>query len=142
MSKHSQDRLPRLAIVGPTDGKTRQQPAAPRWWGPQRAGLLSLKDPGRTAQTNPTSRMTVMPASSRGLALEAIASIWNFLRGYFVTGTEQQRRAAVLSFRRNAGHALGFRRVVEDECFASKKANGSVGWKSDHEVAPQEGGSR
>ena len=142
MSKHAQDRVPRLAIVGPTDGKTRQQPAAPRWWGPQRAGLLSLKDSERTTQTRHTSRMAVMPASSRGLTLEALARMWNFVRSYFVPGTEQQRRAAVLSFRRNAGQAPGFRRAVEDECFAGKKANGSVGWNSDQEVAPQEGGSR
>jgi hypothetical protein len=142
MSKHSQDRLARLAIVGPTDGKTRQQLAAPQWWGPQRAGLLSLKDSERTTQTRHTSRMAIMPASSRGLALAALARIWDFVRSYFVPRTEQQRRAAVLSFRRNAGQAPSFRRAVEGGCFVGKKANGRVGWNSDQEVAPQEGGSR
>jgi hypothetical protein len=142
MSKHSQDRSPRLAIVGPTDGKTRQQPAGPQWWGPQRAGLLGLNNPEGTAQTKQSSRMAVMPASSRGFALEAITWIWNFVRGYFVTGSEQQRGAVILSFRRNAGQARGLSRAVDDEYFAGKKESGSVGWNSDHEVAPQEGGSR
>ena len=34
----------------------------------------------------------------------------------------------------------GFRRAMEEESFASKKANGNVRWNSDREVAPQEGG--
>jgi hypothetical protein len=142
MSKHSQDRYSRLAIVGPTDGKARRRPAGPRWWGPQRARLFGLCDSEQTTRTNHASRITVMPTLSRGLALEAIAWIWNFVRGYFVSGTDQPRRAVVLSFRRSAAQARGFGRAVAGEDFVSKKGNGSVGWNSDHEVAPQEGGRR
>ena len=84
--------------------------------------------------------MAVMPTLSRNLLFAAIAWIWNFLRGYFVTGAERRRGANVLSFRRPAGP--GFRRVMAQESFASKKPNGSVHWQSDCGVAPKEGGRR
>jgi hypothetical protein len=86
--------------------------------------------------------MAVMPTLSRNLLFAAIAWIWNFLRGYFVTRAERRRGAAVLSFRRPAGLAPGFRRVMVEESFPSKKPNGNVRWHSECEVAPQEGGRR
>jgi hypothetical protein len=143
MNKHQQDRFPRLAIVGPTDRKPRQQPAGLPWWGPQRSPNLSLK-------TNPTTtqvpcheiRMAVMPTLSRNLLFAAFAWLWNFLRGYFVTGSERRRGAAVLSFRRPAGLAPRFRRVMVEESFPSKKPNGNVRWHSEFELAPKEGGRR
>jgi len=85
-------------------------------------------------------RMAVMPTLSRNLWFAAIARTWNFLRRYFVNGTERRRGAAVLSFQRYAGPAAGFRRVMAQEPFVSKKPNGHVGWNSDCEVAPKEGG--
>jgi hypothetical protein len=137
MSKHSQDRFPRLAIVGPTDKKPRQQPGGQRWWGPERASFLGLNDAEQTTQTTQvhTIRKKAMPTFPRVSANAAIAWVWNFVRGYFVT-TEQRRGAVVLSFRRGA---QSFRRAVGDESFAGKKSNGSVGWQSD-KAAPQEGG--
>jgi hypothetical protein len=84
--------------------------------------------------------MAVMPTLSRNLLFAAIAWTWNFLCGYFPPAKAQQRGAAVLSFRRHGGLAPGFRRAVAQRGFASKKANGSVRWNSDCEVAPQEGG--
>jgi hypothetical protein len=71
--------------------------------------------------------MAVMPTLSRNLWFAAIAWISEFVRGYFVTGTAQQRNAVVLSFRRHAVQ-LG------------KKSSGRVGWPCDQEAAPQEGG--
>ena len=82
--------------------------------------------------------MAVMPTLSRGLWREALTWIWSFLRGYFVSAPKRRRGAVILSFRRPG--MPGFRRPLEDEAFVSKKANGSVRWNSDHEVAPQEGG--
>jgi hypothetical protein len=79
--------------------------------------------------------MAVMPTLSRGLWLEAMAWVANFVRGYFVARPKRQRGAVVLSFRRRA-----FRRPWAEEDFVSKKASGSVCWSSDREVAPQEGG--
>ncbi len=143
MNKHQHDRFPRLAIVGPTDRKPRQQAAGLPWWGPQRSRNLSLKQAAQTAQVPCHEiRMAVMPTLSRNLWFVAIAWIWNFLRGYFVTGAERRRSAAVLSFRRPAGLAPGFRRAMGEESFASKKPNGNVRWHSECEVAPQEGGRR
>jgi hypothetical protein len=143
MNKHQHDRFPRLAIVGPTDRKPRQQPAGLPWWGPQRSRNLSLKRATQTAQVPCHEiRMAVMPTLSRNLLFAAIAWIWNFLRGYFVTRAERRRGAAVLSFRRPAGLAPGFRRVMVEESFPSKKPNGNVRWHSECEVAPQEGGRR
>jgi hypothetical protein len=84
--------------------------------------------------------MAVMPTLSRNLLFAAIAWIWNFLRGYF--WTQRRRGADILSFRRTAGLAPGFRRVMVEESFASKKPNGNVRWHSECEVAPQEGGRR
>ncbi len=135
MSKHQQNRFPRLAIVGPTEKATSQQPQAPRWWGPQRSHPFSL---GKATHIIPMPsqaiRMAVMPTLSRNLCFAAMARMWDFLRGYFVT--ERRRSAAVLSFRRQPG----FRRVMAPESFASRKPNGSVRWSSDCGVAPQEGG--
>src|SRR5271154_5118548 len=141
MSKHQQNRFPRLAIVGPPEKRPTQQPPGPRWGGPQRSRGFSLKQATRaTRMPSRAIRMAVMPTLSRNLWFAAIARIWNFLRSYFDTGTERQRGAAVLSFRRHAGP--GFRRVISPETFASKKPNGSVQWQSDCGVAPKEGGRR
>jgi hypothetical protein len=74
-------------------------------------------------------RMAVMPTLSRNVWLAALAWISQFIRGYFVSGTAQQRGAAVLSFRRHAAQM-------------KKKSCGSVGWHSTQEAAPQEGGRR
>jgi hypothetical protein len=138
MNKHQQERFPRLAIVGPTDRKPRQKTAGLPWWGPQRSR--------KATQTNQIPcqeiRMAVMPTLSRNLLFAAIAWIWNFLRAYFVSGGKRKRGADVLSFRRPAGLAPRFRRVVVEESFPSKKPNGNVRWHSDCEVAPQEGGRR
>jgi hypothetical protein len=148
MNKHQHDRFPRLAIVGPTDRKPRQQPAGLPWWGPERSRNLSLKQATQTVHVPCHEipcheiRMAVMPTLSRNLLFAAIAWIWNFLRGYFVTGAERRRGAAVLSFRRPAGLAPGFRRAMAEESFASKKPNGNVRRHSECEVAPQEGGRR
>jgi hypothetical protein len=130
MSNRPQNRFPRLAIVGPKDKKPRQRPAGPGWWSPQGARGLSPKQAPQTPSR--AIRMAVMPTLTRNLWFVAIAWMWNFLRGYFVTGTERQRGAAVLSFRR----------PVAQEGFASKKTSGSVRWNGDCEVAPQEGGGR
>jgi hypothetical protein len=141
MSKHQQNRFPRLAIVGPPEKRSTQQPPGPRWWGPQSARGLSLKQATRKAHLpSQAIRMAVMPTLSRNLWFAAIPRIWNFLRSYFDTGTERRRGANVLSFRRPAGP--GFRRVMAQESFASKKPNGSVHWQSDCGVAPKEGGRR
>ena len=136
MSKHQQNRFPRLAIVGPTEKRPTHQAPGPRWWGPQRSRGFSLK---QTAQMpSHAIRMAVMPTLSRNLWFAAMARIWNFLRSYFVTETERRRGAAVLSFRRHAGP--GIRRVMAQESFASKKPNGNVGWSRDCGATPQEGG--
>jgi hypothetical protein len=144
MNKHQQDRFPRLAIVGPTDRKPRQQSAGLPWWGPQRSPNLGLKQATQTTTQVPCHeiRMVVMPTLSRNLLFVAIAWIWNFLRSYFVTGSERRRGAAVLSFRRPAGLAPRFRRVMVEESFPSKKPNGNVRWHGEFEVAPKEGGRR
>ncbi len=143
MNKHQHDRFPRLAIVGPTDRKPRQQPAGRPWWGPQRSRNLSLQQTTQTSQVPCHElRMAVMPTLSRNLLFVAIAWIWNFLRSYLVSGAGRRRGAAVLSFRRHAGLAPAFRRVMVEESFASKKPNGTVRWHSECEVAPQEGGRR
>lgn len=139
MSKHQQNRFPRLAIVGPTEKPATQQPATPRWWGPQRSRAFSLKEATKTTRMpSRVIRMAVMPTLSRSLCFVAMARAWNFLRGYFVT--ERRRGAAVLLFRHHVPSAAGFRRMMAPESFASKKPNGSVRWNNDCEVAPQEGG--
>jgi hypothetical protein len=138
MSKRQQNRFPRLAIVGPTEKRPTQQPPGPRWWGPQRSRLKQATQ--ATRMPSQAIRMAVMPTLSRNLWFAAIARVWNFARSYFVTGTEPRRGAAVLLFRRDAGPAAGFRRVISQESFASKKANGNVRWNNDCGVAPQEGG--
>jgi hypothetical protein len=142
MSRHSQDRFSRLAIVGSNDKKARRQPDAPRWWGPQRARFVSPNDQIQTCHTfhaaaHP-SRMAVMPRLPRGFAV--FRRMWNFLCSYFVTDAEQQRGAVVLSFRRYAGQPGSFRRAIAGEGLLSKKSNGSVGWNIDTVVAPREGG--
>ena len=122
MGKHPQDRFRRLAIVAPVDNKRRQRPKS-RW--------LADSAFDRTTQKKfRPARMAVMPTLSRGLWIEVLAWMWNFLRSYFAAGKKRKRRGAVvLSFRREAGRD-----------FVTKKASGSVRWNSDHEVAPQEGG--
>jgi hypothetical protein len=123
MSKYPHDRFPRLAIVTPTNKKLRQESAGKQWWGPQRPpASMKIQTPSQSI------RMTVMPTLSRNLWFAAIASISQFIRGYFVSGTARQR-GAVLSFRRHAAQVR-------------KKSSGSVGWHSTQEAAPQEGGRR
>ena len=136
MSKHQQNRFPRLAIVGPTEKPAGQPPPGPRWGGPQRSRLKQATQ--ATQMPSQAIRMAVMPTLSRNLWFEAIARMWNFLRSYFDAGTERRRGANVLSFRRPAGP--GFRRVMAQESCASKKPNGNVRWSNDCGVAPQEGG--
>jgi hypothetical protein len=139
MSKHQQNRFPRLAIVGPTEKTPNQRPPGPRWWGPQRSRPFTLS---KATQTIPMPshaiRMAVLPTLSRNLCFAAMARMWDFLRGYFVT--ERRRRAAVLSFPRHAASAPAFRRVMMPESFGSRKSNGNVRWNNDCEAAPQEGG--
>ena len=142
MGNYTQNRFRRLVIVDPADNKTRPQSAARRWWGPRRSNRPQINQIARTtwatrAQSKPI-RMAVMPTLSRGLWLEALTWIWSFLRGYFVPVSKRKGGAVILPFRR---HGMpGFRRPLEEEAFVSKKANGSVRWNSDRDVAPQEGG--
>jgi hypothetical protein len=138
MNKRQQDRFPRLAIVGPPDRKPRQVPAGSPWWGPQRSQNLSLKQAAQMPCQ--AVRMAVMPTLSRNVWFAALAWLWNFLRSYFVT--KRRRGAAVLSFRRPVGLSPSFRRAMGEENFANKKPNGNVGWHSECQVAPQEGGRR
>jgi hypothetical protein len=141
MSKHQQNRFPRLAIVGPPEKKSTQQPPGPRWWGPRRSRGLNLKQATRTTRMpSQAIRMAVMPTLSRNLWFAAMARMWNFLRSYFETAAQPRRVADVLSFRRPAGP--GFRRVTAQPSFASKRPNGSVHWQRDCGVAPKEGGRR
>jgi hypothetical protein len=134
MGKHPQDRLRRLAIVGPANGMPQQQPAAgQRWWGPKRP---DIQETTQEKVQFKSLRMAVMPTLSRGMWIEAISWIRDFLRSYFVAG--DSRGAVVLPFRSHALRAHAFRRRQADE--VGKKANGSVRWSNDREVAPQEGG--
>ncbi len=131
MSKHPQNRVRRLVIVGPTDKKKRPHSSGPRWWGPQRPGVVGINQESQTTQAQFRSlRMAVMPTLSRGMWREALAWIWNFVRSYFAPPVERKRGAVVLSFRR----------VAAKEAFVTKKASGSVRWNNDREAAPQEGG--
>ena len=142
MGKHPQNRFRRLVIVGSTDNKQHQP--GPRWWGPRRTASAGLNQKSQTNQETRAQfrslRMAVMPTLSRGLWLEVMAWIVNFVRAYFFTRRRPERGAVVLPFRRNAAMAPRFYRPVEQEEFVSKKANGSVRWNSDREVAPLEGG--
>jgi hypothetical protein len=138
MGKHPQDRFRRLAIVGRTEKKLRRQPAAgQRWWGPKRPKIHAT---AQEKEELKSLRMAVMPTLSRGMWIEALAWLGNMVRSYFVAGPSRRRGAVVLSFRSHAARMHGFRRVIADEAFVSKKANGSVRWSSDRDVAPQEGG--
>jgi hypothetical protein len=83
--------------------------------------------------------MTVMPALPRRISSIVLAWIWNFLRGYLVTETPRKRGAVVLSFRSHGTPPPGFRHAMA-ESFTNKKVIGSVGWNSECEVSPQEGG--
>jgi len=122
MGKHPQDKFRRLAVVPAADNKRRKQPG-PRW----PAGSAFDR---KTQQRFRPVRMAVMPTLSRGMWIEGLAWIWNFLSSYFVAEKRQKRRGAVvLSFRRQKGRD-----------FVGKKASGSVHWDSDREAAPQEGG--
>jgi len=138
MGKHPQDRVRRFGIVGPADGKPQQQPTVgPRWWGPKRPDIhATTREKGQFKSL----RMAVMPTLSRGMWIEAMAWLRDFLRSYFVAGNSRRRGAVVLSFRSHALRARGFRRRQADQEFVGKKASGSVRWNSDREVAPQEGG--
>jgi hypothetical protein len=143
MSNHQQNRFPRLAIVGPTEKRPGHQTDGLRWWGPQRSRGVSLDQATQTTRMPSRAiRMAVMPTLSRNLWFTVLARTWNIVRSYFVTGTERRHGAAVLSFRRHAGPAAAFRRVVAQGHFAGKKPNGTVRWNSECEAAPQEGGRR
>jgi hypothetical protein len=134
MSKHPQDRLRRLAIV--VDTKPQQRPAAgQRWWGPKRPYLHGTTQEKAHFRS---LRMAVMPTLSRGMWIEAIAWLRDFLRSYFAAGS-RRGPAVVLSFRSHALRAQASR-TDAGEPFVGKKANGSVRWSSDRGVAPQEGG--
>jgi hypothetical protein len=138
MGKHTQDRIRRLAIVGPADGKPQQQPVAgQRWWGPKRP---DIHETTREKAQFKSLRMAVMPTLSRGMWIEAMVWLGDCLRRYIVAGGSRPQRAVVLSFRSHALRARTFRLSDEDGQFAGKKANGSVRWNSDQGVAPQEGG--
>ncbi len=80
-----------------------------------------------------------MPALPRSISFIVLAWIWKFLRGYFITETPRKRRAVVLSFRSHGMPQPGFRHAMA-ESFTTKKVSGSVGWNSEREVSPQEGG--
>src|ERR1700739_937811 len=129
MSTHPQNRFRRLVVVGPAGKKTQPLSSGPRWWGPKKR-----LDPVRIHQESQAQfrslRMAVMPTLSRGMWREALAWIWNFVRGYFAPPAERKRGAVVLSFRRAAAK----------DAFVTKKASGSVCWNNDREAAPQEGG--
>jgi hypothetical protein len=121
MDRRPQDSFRRLVIVARADGKRPQQPV-PRW--------LAGSAFSRSAQEKlKPLRMAVMPTLSRGLWIEVLTSVWNFLRSYFIAASEPRPHAAVV---------LPFRRAAND--FVAKKASGSVRWNSHREVAPQEGG--
>jgi hypothetical protein len=141
MGKHPQNRFRKLVIVGSTNKKQHQP--GPRWWGPRRAGV-GLNQETQTDYTARAQfrslRMAVMPTLSRGLWLEGVAWIVNFVRAYFITRKKSERGAVVLPFRRTGAMASGFYRPPVQHEFVSKKANGSVGWNSDRGVAPVEGG--
>jgi hypothetical protein len=140
MGKHPQNRFRRLVIVGSTDKKQRQP--GPRWWGPRRPGSAGLNQEAQTNQATRAQfrslRMAVMPTLSRGLWIEVMTWIVNFVRAYFVTRKRPERGAVVLPFRRNAAMAPRFYQPLVEEGFVSKKANGSVRWDSDR--TPVEGG--
>ena len=137
MGKHPQDRVRRLAIVSPTQSKPQQKSAAAqRWWGPRRPGIQKTMEEKEQFES---LRMAVMPTLSRGMWIEAMVWIRNFVRTYFRAGTARRPGAVVLSFRSDAARVQGFRRMRAEE-FLGKKANGSVGWNGDREIKPQEGG--
>ena len=77
-----------------------------------------------------------MPALPRSMTLIVLAWIWNFVRGYFVTGTPRKGGAVVLSFRGHGAPPRGFRHAMAGS-FTNKKVSGSVRWK---DASPQEGG--
>ena len=66
--------------------------------------------------------MAVMPTLSRGMWIEAMAWLRDFLRSYFAAGS-RRGPAVVLSFRSHALRAQAFRRVEKDEQFVGKKAD-------------------
>ena len=137
MGKHTQERIRRLAIVGPADGKPQQQSTiGQRWWGPKRP---DVHEATREKAQFRSLRMAVMPTLSRGMWIEAMVWLRDSLRRYFAGGSRPQR-GVVLSFRSHALRARAFRSSDAGEQFAGKKASGSVRWNSDHGVAPQEGG--
>jgi len=130
-------------VVGPTESTPRPQPAGKRWWGPKRPSVFNLNHAAQSIQApSHALRMAVMPTLSRNLWIAAIVWIWNFLRSYFVTGTQRSRGADILSFRRPVGPAAGFRGAMTEQGLVNRKANGNVGWHSDCEATPLEGGRR
>ena len=137
MGIRPQNRIPKLAIVGPTDKKPRELPAGERWWGPPRR---PCRDQAIQPPRKPY-RMTVMPTLRRSMSLLVLSWIWNFLRGYFVSETPRKRGAVILSFRGHGMPPRSFRPAMA-ESFTNKKVSGSVGWNSECEVSPQEGGRR
>ena len=138
MGKHPQDRFRRLAIVSPAESKPQPPRAAgQRWWGPKRPDIQPAT---QNKEEFHSLRMAVMPTLSRGMWIEAVAWIKDLVCSYFRRGRGLRPGAVVLSFRSDAARVNGFRRMIADEEFVSKKANGSVRWNGECEVAPQEGG--
>ena len=144
MGKYSQERFPRLAIVGAHGNKQQLKPAAERWWGPERTRPWR-RDPA--APTTPATcysesrpRTAVMPHSSAGWLVTCVFNLWRSVESYFMTPDPQKRRAAVLSFRRYGLRTHDVRQALAGETFTGKKNNGSVHWTSEEEVSPREGG--
>src|ERR1700748_1485301 len=76
MSKHPQNRLRRLVIVGPADKKMQPRSSGPRSWGPQRPEIVPAKQERENTRTQFRSlRMAVMPTLSRGMWWVALAWI-------------------------------------------------------------------
>jgi hypothetical protein len=142
MGKYSQERFPRLAIVGSHGRQQDVRPAADRWWASERTFALRVSagengPAGCYSESNP--RMAVMPDSSRGWLATALFTLWRKVASHFATPDSLRRPAAVLSFRRHALRGHHVRPVFAGETFASKKNNGSVHW-SHEEESPREGG--
>jgi hypothetical protein len=135
MGKYSQERLPRLAIVGSHGTMQHPRPAAERWWESQRTLVLSFDHAEKGTPTacysemNP--RMVVMPGPPQGWLVTALCTLWRKVASWFTTPDPMRRPPVVLSFRRHALRSQSFRPVFAGETFAGKKNNGSVHWNHD-----------
>ncbi len=140
MGKHPQNRFRKLVIVGPTDKKQHQP--GPRWWGPKRASsaLLNQETQIDTRAQFKSLRMAVMPTLSRGLWLEVHGLDREFCSRLFFHPQKAGAGRGCFAFPSQCSDGARFYRPPVEEEFVSKKANGSVRWHSDREVAPLEGG--